>query len=394
MEPLQNDSPDLEPSAQPDTGSDPGLAEATSALESVIGGGKPGAPERTQATAAPETPPAPKAPSRWDQHRQYQETTKRSWAQRQAHERARVREMQEERRLLTEQTRQANQVMQQMLDHLRAQQKPEEEAIPDALDPAFGAWWARKQQELLSGALDERLKPALEFIDQQRAQQAQQQEQRQRQAQQESLAGEITSSYQQAEAVYAQESPELAYGFHDRFETTRALIAGAFADSGEAPDDAQAMTDMWFHAIGAQAEARGLNKVAAIDGFITALAMRFGLEPVAPGDDIAGAWNGTGGNEGGYSIPPPRLRADGRGEVRSETSRLAAVQQRARAAAPAAPRVASRVNEPKSELAQRVREGVTDMKVLKSAALRDAHAAGSTNPMKDAAIALAQLAST
>lgn len=382
MEPLQNDSPDLEPAGAPDTGPDPGLAEATAALESVIGGGgKPGAPEKAPAAAAPETPPAPAPPSRWDQHRQYQESAKQSYARRQAQERARMREMQKERRLLTEQTRQANAVMQQMLEHLRAQQKPEEEAIPDALDPAFGAWWAKKQQEMLSGALDERLKPALEFIDQQRAQQAQQQEQRQRRAQQESLAGEITSSYQQKEAEYAQESPELAYGFHDRFETTRALIAGAFADSGETPEDAQAMTDMWFHAIGAQAEARGLNKVAAIDGFITALAMRFGLEPVAPGDDIAGAWSGNG-----HQPPAP--------PVRSETSRLAAVQQRARAAAPAAPRVASRVNQPKSELEQRVREGVTDPKLLKSAALRDAHAAGSTNPMKDAAIALAQLAST
>lgn len=378
MEPLTSDAgPDLV-TAAPDTGSDPGLAEATEALESVIGGGKTGAPEKTPAAAAPETPPAPAPPSRWDQHRQYQETTKQSWARRQAERRQQVTAMQEERRLLTEQTRQANAVMQQMLDHLRAQQKPEEEAIPDALDPAFGAWWAKKQQELLSGVLDDRLKPALEFIEQQRTQQAQQEEQRQRQAQQESLAGEITSSYQQAEAVYAQESPELAYGFHDRFETTRALIAGAFADSGETPEDAQAMTDMWFHAIGAQAEARGLNKIAAIDGFITALAMRFGLEPVSPGDDIAGAWN-----------PPPAPPL-----VRSETSRLAEVQRRARAAAPAAPRVASRVNPPKSELQELVRGGVVDMKQLRSAAMRDAHAAGSQNPMKDAAIALAQLAST
>lgn len=378
MEPLQNDSPDVEPAGAPDAGSDPGLAEATAALESVIGGEKPGAPERAPAAAAPETPPAPAAPSRWDQHRQYQETAKRGWAQRQAEQRRQVQAMQEERRLLTEQTRQANQVMQQMLDHLRAQQPAKEEEIPDALDPRFPAWLQEQQKKLLAGELDERLKPALAFIEQQQAQQAQQQELRQRQAQQESLAGEITSSYQQAEAVYAQESPELAYGFHDRFETTRALIAGAFADSGETPEDAQAMTDMWFHAIGAQAEARGLNKVAAIDGFITALAMRFGLEPVAPGDDIAGAWN------------PPAAPSP----ARSETSRLAAVQQRARAAAPAAPRVSSRVNAPKSELQELVRGGVVDMKQLRSAALRDAHAAGSPNPMKDAAIALAQLAST
>lgn len=378
MEPLQNDSPEVEPTGAPDSAADPGLAEATSALESVIGGGRSGAPEKTPATSgAPATAaPPPPTPSRWDQHRQYQTQAQQSYRQRQAQERARVREMQEERRLLTEQTRQANAVMQQMLDHLRSQQKPTDEVIPDAFDPAFGAWLEGKQREMLSGALDERLKPALEFIDQQRAQQAQQAQQQQAQQQQETVAAQITGSYQQEEARYAQESPQLAYGFHDRFETTRALIAGAFADSGESPEDAQNMTDLWFHAIGAQAGARGLNKVAAIDGFISALAMRFGLEPVAPGDDIASAWN-----------PPPAQPP-----ARSETSRLAAVQQRARPAAPAAPRVQSRLDQPKSELQELVRGGVQDMKRLRSAALRDAHASGSVNPMKDAAIALGQLA--
>lgn len=380
MEPLQNDSPEVE---QLDTGADPGLAEATAALESVMGGERPSAPEREPATAAPASPPAPPAPSRWDKHRQYQQTTRQSWARRQAERRQQVIAMQEERRLLTEQTRQANAVMQQMLDHLRGLQGPKEEEIPDPLDPRFGAWLKEQNEKLLTGALDERLRPALDFIAEQRERAQQAALAQQDQEHREGVARAITSDLESFEQQYLQDAPDVAVGSRDRLETMREHLMGSFVDAGEDPGRAQGLCDSWIYAIAADARSRGENPVAKIDAVLTALAMRLGgLEPVGQGDGPA-AW---GGNGHGHQPPPPPPAA------RNETSRLAAVQQRARASAPAAPRVASREQEGKSELEQRWREGVRDAKILKSAALRDAHASGSSNPMKDASIALARLA--
>lgn len=377
MEPLTNDSaPDLEPAA-PDIGADPGLAEATAALESVMGGERPSAPEREPATAAPASPPAPPAPSRWDQHRQYQQTTRQSWARRQAERRQQVTAMQEERRLLTEQTRQANAVMQQMLDHLRGLQGPKEEEIPDPLDPRFGAWLKEQNEKLLTGALDERLKPALDFIAEQRERAQQTAQEQQDQEHREGVARAITSDLESFEQQYLQEAPDVAIGSRDRLETMREHLMGSFVDAGEDPGRAQGLCDSWIYAIAADARSRGENPVAKIDAVLTALAMRLGgLEPVGQGDDVA--W---GGNGHGHQPPPPPPAP------RNETSRLAAVQQRARASAPAAPRVASRENQPKSELQELVRAGVVEMRRLKAAALRDAG-----GNMKEAYTALARVA--
>lgn len=374
MEPLQNDSPEVEQST-PDTGADPGLAEATAALESVMGGERPSAPEREPAAAPPPGPPAPAAPSRWDQHRQYQDRTRQSYRQRQEERRRQVTAMQEERRLLTEQTRQANAVMQQMLDHLRGLQGPKEEEIPDPLDPRFGAWLKEQNEKLLTGALDERLRPALDFIAEQRERAEQTAQEQQDQEHREGVARAITSDLESFEQQYLQEAPDVAVGSRDRLETMREHLMGSFVDAGEDPGRAQGLCDSWIYAIAADARSRGENPVAKIDAVLTALAMRLGgLEPVGQGDGPV-TWGGNG-----HQPPPPPA-------PRNETSRLAAVQQRARASATAAPRVASRENQPKSELQELVRAGVVEMKRLKAAALRDAG-----GNMKEAYTALARVA--
>jgi hypothetical protein len=362
MEPFHDDPvPDLPLSDSEGGAPDPGLQEATDALLSQMGGEPAEKPEAAPAGAPPAAPPAPKPPGRLDSYKGYQG----GYAKRQAQARAENQRRREEVRRYETQIVEQNKLMQQTIELLKKERGGAEvQEAPDALDPAFPQWL----QEQLRTHTSEQLKPVLEHLQaQQQERESLQQEQAEVQRR-EAVASEITSTYQSYQQEYEEQAPELAAGFADRFQTSRGLIAQAFEiGNGAAPDEAQQLTDMWILAIGRRAEAAGENPVAAVDGFFTALAGLYGYEP----EGLPAAFQAP-------PPPPPR---------QSETARMAAVQQRTRTAASAAPRVASRAEQPKSEMMELYNGGVRDHKALHRAALRDAH-----GDMRAASAALQELA--
>ncbi len=357
MEPLANDTA---PDATELSADDPNLDDATELLESVMektGGGRETsgdapAPAPRQATS-PAPGEAPAKPGRFENYRGYQARQTEGYKRRQAEQRRQYHEAVDWRRQAQEQIVQQNKVMEQTLELLRKQNPEQAAEIPDALDPRFPAWL----QEQMASKVAEVNKPLLEWVQQQQEERQQTLLQQQQEQERQQVAEHITGTYQGYQAEYEQQAPEMAHGFLDRFETARTLKANTFSRMGYDSETAQKMGDMQLFAIGRAAEAVGENPVAAIDAYVCAEMAAYGFEPIEPGDDPQAVWN-----------PPPQ---------RTETSRLAAVQQRARPAASAAPRVASRAQQPASELQELVRGGVTPdskggLRQLRAAALRDA----------------------
>lgn len=377
MEQLANDTA---PDAPEMSADDPNLDDAASLLESVMESTGRGGREASEESAppAPSAHPAPgqqpsgeaPKPSRFDQYRQLQTTNQQGYRQRHQQQQAKAREAIEWRRQAQEQIVQQNQVMQQTLELLKRQNPEQAEQIPDVLDPKYSTWL----QEQLGKQYSEINRPVLEYI---QAQQAREQETLQRQQaefEQQQVAQHITSTYQSYQAEYEQTAPEMAHGFGDRFQTARSLKAATFSRMGYDQETAQKMGDMQLFAIGRAAEAVGENPVAAIDAYVCAEMGAYGFEPIGPDDDAHA--------QAAWTPPPPR----------TETSRLARVQERARPAAGNTPRVASRVQQPTSELQELVRGGVTPdskegMRQLRAAALRDAG-----GNMAAAAVALQRVA--
>lgn len=335
MEPVTN-------TAMPDAGPDPGLDAAVTALEGQLGDTP--TEQETEPEVQPQAGPPTTVTTRQDGYRKLQT----GYRERQ---RLKDQELRERRQLQTEYERRIeaqNALMEQQLEVLRAQRPAEEEEVPDpALDPAGFAKWQR-------GLIAEAMKPVLEAQQWTRQQVETVQQARQQEAQQQEHVQQRVAQFEAWEREYQEASPELAYGGRERFESMRSVVGGAFADIGSPPE----MGDLFFRAMAEQAERAGENPVAYIDGWVTALAARFGMEPIGPGEE-------------GHQPAPVAAAAPT--PQQAELARLQAVRTRSAPAGNAAPRVVGRQPQAQSDLQDLFRAGVQDINQLRAAALRDSH---------------------
>lgn len=348
--------------ATPDAGHEPGLADAVSTLESVIGGGDGGEtttePSRSGSAPAQEAPASPATPGRWDKVRDFQTQAQRSHRERQQ---ARAREIQEYREREArwqEQMERQTALNQQLLQHLRGLNPEKAAEIPDPLDPGFGAWLT-KQIETQNAAA---LKPVLDHFQQQEAIRQQQEEQAQREAYVEETRASIETGFRQEMEEYQQAS-EFAYGAEQRVQTWVEIRTGVYQRAGYPPEMAnkRALLEIFHHSEWARSQ--GMNGVAAVDALVCADMEAMGLDPVDPGGDLTGAYQPAPASPG---RPAPRAMTPP-----SETERLAAVQNRARGAGNGGPRVSARAQTEVSELEELHRMGETNHRTLMAAALKD-----------------------
>jgi hypothetical protein len=317
----------------------------------------PGAESTPPPTAAPEPqaaqPPPPPAPSWHDRQRQATE----GWRQRQQaktrelqERRAREAELTEARAEMDRRLEAQNKILQDTLAALRGKNGDQEEIPDPALDPAgFQKWLQTQQQSALQPILAdiEARNQRIQEFEQQRALEAQQQEaQQQRQA-----------AFQQYEREYQEIAPDVAYGSRERVSSVMELLTETYATSGY--ENPERYTLAFFNSIAAAAEANGDNPVAAIDRWCTAYAAQMGFVPVDPGDPLD--WS--------EAAPPAPVQPPPR--PAQEADRLAAVQRRAAAAGNAAPRVQGWTTPERSETRDLWNSGVTDMRQIQAAALRE-----------------------
>lgn len=350
MEPLE--AP-VAPAETPETSAPetptPGLQEAADTLAGLVEGKTPAAPAEAPETApgaqpGPRGAAPPAAPTREQQSRRVP-----AWKRRimERAERPFLARQAEYDRRIAEQ----NELMKAMVEHLRGQQKPMEEEIPDAaLDPAGFAKWLKAQNESA-------VRPILEHLERMQTLEGQRQQEQVLHQQRQEQAREIQTSLEDFEAAYLDAAPEVAAGCRERATSMRQALVEGFTESGLEPAAAAERAGYLYLLIAREAEERGENPVAAIDAFVVGIARAFGLEP-GGGPPAAGTGNG-----GGHYQPPQP----------SEAARLAEVQRRSAAASNAGPRVPARETAPGSELKELIGAGVTDINALRAAALRDSH---------------------
>jgi hypothetical protein len=290
---------------------------------------------------------APQGPSWTDRNAAYQ---KQSAAQRRISGRY-ERQLTEMRSRLEESTTKNNDLLRAAIEALQRQGggQQQEEVIPDPLSPEFGAW-LRAQ---IAKGHQEQLKPVIEGFQQQQQLLQQQQESRQREELAAAQSQQEQEWLQGAAYEYESQAPDISYGHEDRFHTVRdGLVTPAFQSMGHSPEDAAQLANSLYNLI-AKGEARqGRNPVAAIDAFNSSLVMaiteRLGM-PMVP---ISGDGGGYVEQQPAYQ-PQPQINPQ-----QAEIQRQEAVRRRTAPAGSAAPRMAARSGQQKSEVAQLFAAGV------------------------------------
>jgi hypothetical protein len=308
------------------------------------------------ATQEPEGEPeaAPQGPSWNDRNAAYQ---KQSAAQRRISGRYH-RELQDLRTRLEESTTKNNDLLRAAIEALQRQGggQQQEEAIPDPLSPEFGAW-LRAQ---IAKGHQEQLKPVIEGFQQQQQLLQQQEESRQREELAAAQSREEAEWLQGAAFEYESQAPDISYGHEDRFHTVRdGIVTPAFQSMGHSPEDAAHLANSLYNLI-AKGEARqGRNPVAAIDAFNSSLVMRV-TQQLADAGILESPWVPVSA-DGAASYPQQQPAYQPQPAVnpqQAEIQRQEAVRRRTAPAGSAAPRMAARGSQPKSEAAQLFAAGV------------------------------------
>jgi hypothetical protein len=296
---------------------------------------------------------APQGPSWTDRNAAYQ---KQSAAQRRISGRYQ-RELQEMRTRLEESTTKNNDLLRAAIEALQRQGggQQQEEAIPDPLSPEFGAW-LRAQ---IAKGHQEQLKPVIEGFQQQQQLLQQQQESRQREELAAAQSQQEQEWLQGAAYEYESEAPEVSFGHEDRFHTVRdGIVTPAFQSMGHPPEEAAQLANSLYNLI-AKGEARqGRNPVAAIDAFNSSLVMQV-TQQLADAGHLERPWIPVSPDgSAGYQQQQPAYQQPAVNPQQAEIARQEAVRRRTAPAGSAAPRMAARGGQPKSEVAQLFAAGV------------------------------------
>jgi hypothetical protein len=301
----------------------------------------PAAPEPEQ-----EAPEVPLGPSWTDRNADYQ---RRASAQRRIHGRQ-ARQLEEMQRRYEEGTERSNELMRQVLAMAQGRTvQQQQEAIPDPLSPEFGPWL---QAQIAKGNA-EQMKPVLEAFKAQQQALQQQQEGRQREELAAAQSREEAEWLQTQAYEYESEAPEISYGHEDRFHTVRdGIVTPAFQSMGHTPEESAQLANSLYRLIARGEAQSGRNPIAAIDAFNSSLVMaiteRLGM-PMVP----------VSGGGGGYAPQQPAYQPQQVVDPQqAEIQRQEAVRRRTSAAGSAAPRMAARGGQPKSEVAQLFAAGV------------------------------------
>lgn len=339
-------------------GSDALIESATDAIASQVGG-EDAAPAPPQ--AEPEGPPPP---SYADRLGGWQKERSTGWAERQR----RIREENQRYRKLEETFTTSNartqELLQKAAEALRQRGGGEQqEEVPDpVLQPTEFQKWLEGQRK---AGLEEALAPIREHIETQREYFERIRGESAAQEEEQQLVQEHMSYFQQEEAEYAEQQPELAQGAKERFVFGRDLLTKSFAAIG-AGETAPHRANQLLFSVAHAAAAEGLNRVAALDGFIVSL-----INGVAEAAGVAIVPAGmAAGNGNGNGHHPP-----------TEHDRVARVRQRTAAAGNAAPRLAapptpSGRSEAQDLYTAGVRAGNVNWAAVRMAALRDCNGNG------------------
>lgn len=309
----------------------------------------PAAPEPEQ-----DAPEAPQGPSWTDRNAAYQ---KQSAAQRRISGRYQ-RELQDMRTRLEENTTKNNDLLRAAIEALQRQGggQQQEEVIPDPLSPEFGAW-LRAQ---IAKGHQEQLRPVIEGFQQQQQLLQQQQESRQREELAAAQSQQEAEWLQGAAYEYESQAPDISFGHEDRFHTVRdGIVAPAFQSMGHSPEDAAQLANSLYNLI-AKGEARqGRNPIAALDAFNSSLVMQITQKLAEAGHlDAPFMPISSGGSAAQQPTYQPAYQQQRVDPQQAEIQRQESVRRRTSAAGSAAPRMAARAGQPKSEAAQLFAAGV------------------------------------